>query len=145
MLYNDLQFEWIKNNSTARDNMIAVFKEKNIRFDTDAYGSLRGAIGDNGQMVRVEYYLIENNLFGITAKPRSTSEYFGLTPEQLYVRNSDDYTKEEALLCDHNVHAKPFACSLANALAKAKDYADIGCEGIEILQMINGNYAVVCH
>ena len=74
-----------------------------------------------------------------------TTKYFGLTSEELYKVNSDGYTKEEALLCDHNIDAKPFTSSLSDAIEKADAYIALGYEGVEILERINNKYAVVCY
>ncbi len=140
-----LQFYWEGENTTASMHMIKMFNENNIKWCYGAFGELKAAIGEHNKMVQVEYYHVKGNLYGILEKPKSTSSYFKLTPEELYVENSDGYTKEEALLCDHNVHAQPFAVDLWHAIRKAADYLEIGCDEVEILQRINNKYAVVCH
>jgi len=139
-----LQFYWKGKFTSPSKHMIQMFNENYIRWEKDPYGTLFAEIGPNNEMVPVEYYHVAGNLYGITEKPRSTSEYFKLTPEELYKENSDGYSKEDALLCDNNVHAKPFAKDLYHAIRKAADYIAIGCDGVEILQTISNRYAVVC-
>lgn len=138
-----LQFYWKGDNTCASEHMINTFKKNGICHERNAFGQLMADIGKG--MVPVEYYHVEGNLYGITEKPRSTSSYFGISPVELYKKNSDGYTKEEALLCDSNIHAKPFCPTLYNAVRKAADYVQLGCEGVEILQMLNNKYAVVSY
>lgn len=76
---------------------------------------------------------------------RTTQEYFNLTPEELSIQRGYGYTREECLLCDHNVHAQPFCTNYEHALRKAADYEALGCEEIEILKMLSGKYAIVCY
>ena len=140
-----LQFYWNGENASANMHMVKAFQNNGLKYRTNEYFTLEAEIGENGEMVPVECYHVDGNLYGITQKPRSTSAYFKLTPEELYSKNSDGYTKEEALLCDHNIHAKPFCNSLLNAVNKVADYKKLGCEGIEILERINNQYAVVCY
>ncbi len=140
-----LQFFWNGDSTTANMHMKKVFMENNIKYRTNQYFALEAEVGENGKMVPVEYYHVEGNLYGIIQRPRTTSAYFEMSPEELYAENSDGYTKEEALLCDHNIHAKPFCSSLYNAIQKVTDYKKLGCEDIEILQRVNNKYAVVCY
>ena len=140
-----LQFYWSDKDTCASYHMIKMFNENNIKWQNGHFGVLEAAIGDNGEMVPVEYYHVAGNLYGIIVKPESTTRYFGITPEELHTENSDGYTREEALLCDNNIHAKPFAKDLFHAIRKAADYVGLGCDGVKILQCLNGKYAVVCH
>jgi hypothetical protein len=96
-------------------------------------------------MKKLSFYRVKGNYYRIVESPRSTAEYFGLSPEELYEKNASGYTREEALLCDSNIHAKPFCPTLENAISKAEDYRQLGCEGVEILQMVNSKFAVVSH
>ncbi len=138
------QFYWKDNATSASWEMMHILKENHIPFRNGIFGSLEAKIGDDDDFHKVEYYHVEGNLYGFIVKPRTTSEYFGISPEELYAKNNDGYTKEENLLCDNNVHAKPFAKDLYHAIRKAADYIQIGCENVEILQCINNKYAVVC-
>ncbi|WP_026653521.1 hypothetical protein [Butyrivibrio proteoclasticus] len=140
-----LQFYWKGDNTCASYHMIKMFDENGIEWIRSRTGELMAEIGENGEMVPATYYYVAGNLYGIIEKPKSTSTYFGLSSEELYKKNTDGYTKEEALLCDNNIHAKPFASSLYNAIKKAADYVKLGCSGVEILQCINNKYAVVSY
>ena len=139
-----LQFFWKGDNTCARTHMEKVLRENHIRTRNSAFGELEAEIGKDGAMAPGEYYHVEGNLYGIIEKPISTSRYFGFTPEELIKKNPDGYTKEEALLCDNNIHAKPFCPTLYNAVKKAEDYHRLGCV-TEILQMLNNKYAVVSY
>ena len=138
-----LHFTW--NDGTAADNMIKTFKENHISWDYDGYGSLRAELYVDGKyrLVPVEYYAVENNLYGIIPMPKATSEYFGVSPEELYKRDCTDETLEHRLLVENNIHEKPYAKDLYNAVRKANDYAQLGCEDINILRCVSGKYAVV--
>lgn len=136
---------------TQSSYMYKLFKENGIKFESTAYGGFKADINKTGKMVKVDCFHVARdpktglNLFVIDKQPRTTSEYFNLHPEELYKKNSDGWTKEEALLCDHNIHAKPFCSSYTNALAKAEDYKKLGCEEVEILQRIDNSFAVVSY
>lgn len=131
--------------------IIKLFKENGINWHYGPYGEMIADINKDGHPVKVDTYHIGKdpktglNLFGIMEAPRRTTEYFNMTPEELYKKNSDGWTKEEALLCDHNIHAKPFCSTYENAAAKAEDYKKLGCEEVEILEMLNHKYAVVSY
>ncbi|AOZ97918.1 hypothetical protein [Butyrivibrio hungatei] len=140
-----LQFYWKGDSTCASYHMIRMLNENGFKWFRSQTGELIAEIGENGEMVPVTYYYVAGNLYGMIEKPKSTSTYFGLSSEELYKKNPDGYTREEALLCDNNIHAKPFASSLYNAIKKAADYVRLGCSGVEILQCINNKYAVVSH
>lgn len=131
--------------------MRKLFNENGIKWNYGAYQEMYADINKDGKPVKVDCYHIARdpetglNLFVIDKQPRRTTEYFNLSPEELYKKNSDGWTKEEALLCDHNIHAKPFCSNYMNALAKAEDYKKLGCEEVEILSRIDGSFAVVSY
>lgn len=131
--------------------MIKLFKENNIKYERTIYQEYLADIDRTGELVKVDCFHVARdpktglNLFVIDKQPRRTTEYFNLSPEELYKKNSDGWTKEEALLCDHNIHAKPFCSNYTNALAKAEDYKKLECEEVEILQRIDGSFAVVSY
>ena len=136
---------------TQSSYMIKLFKENGINWSYGPYGEMIADIDKTGELVKVDCFHVAKdpktglNLFVIDKAPRTTSEYFNLRPEELYKKNSDGWTKEEALLCDHNIHAKPFCSSYTNALAKAEDYKKLGCEEVEILRRIDNSFAVVSY
>lgn len=131
--------------------MIKLFNENNIKWERSIYQEYFADINKTGELVKVDCYHIARdpetglNLFGIMEKPRTTAAYFHMSPEELYQKNADGWTKEECLLCDHNIHAKPFCPTYENAVEKAESYRKLGCEGVEILQQINNKYAVVAY
>lgn len=136
---------------TQSSYMIKLFKENRIKWSYGPYGEMIADINKTGELVKVDCFHVARdpqtglNLFVIDKAPRTTSEYFNLPSEELYKKNSDGWTKEEALLCDHNIHAKPFCSSYTNALAKAEDYKKLGCEEVEILRRIDNSFAVVSY
>lgn len=140
-----LQFCWTNKETTAAICMAKMFTENNIRWEIDPYGSLRAEIGTENEMVNVEYYHVDGNLYGITQKPKSTSKYFNLSSEELYEKLPSGYRREEALLMENNIHEKPFAKDMYHAIRKAAGYVKLGCERVEILECISNKYAVVCH
>lgn len=141
---NFLTFNWINDNSSANDNMKNIFKENNIKYFYQL-GTLYADIEKNGRYKKIDCYHVEGDLFEIIEAPRTTAQYFDYTPEELYKKNSDGYSKEEVLLCDYNIDAQPFAETYKEALRKANHYKSIGCEGVEILERINHKYGVVCY
>lgn len=136
---------------TQATYMRKLFNENGIKWNYGAYQEMYADINKDGQPVKVDCYHIARdpetglNLFGIMEKPKRTTEYFNMSPEDLSKENADGYTKEEALLCDHNIHAMPFCPTYENAAAKAESYKKLGCEEVEILQRINNKYAVVSY
>lgn len=136
--------------STLNSGMTRLFIENNISYHYHNQ-QLIADIHKNGQPVKVDCYFIAKDpetgleLFGVMEAPKSTSEFFNISNEELYKTNNDGYTKEEALLCDHCIDAHPFAGDYLTALEKCKYYASIGCEEIQILQQINNKYAVVAY
>lgn len=136
---------------TQSSYMYKLFNENGIKFELSIFGTCKADIDKTGEMVEVDCFHIARDpktglkLFVIDKKPRTTAEYFNLHPEELYKKNSDGWTREEALLCDHNIHAKPFCSCYTNALAKAEDYKKLGCEEVEILRRIDNSFAVVSY
>ena len=135
---------------TQSSYMIKLFKENGINWSYGPYGEMIADINKTGELVKVDCFHVARdpktglNLFVIDKKPRTTSEYFKMHSEELY-KDVDGWTREELLLCDHNIHAKPFCSDYMNALAKAESYRELGCDEVEILQRINGKYAVVSY
>ena len=135
---------------TQSSYMYKLFKENGIKFEYSILGTCTADIDKTGELVKVDCFHVARdpktglNLFVIDKKPRTTSEYFKMHPEELY-KDVDGWTREELLLCDNNIHAKPFCSDYMNALAKAESYRELGCDEVEILQRINGEYAVVSY
>ena len=139
-----LHFHWIKGDTSAKYHMIKVFNENNIEWVNGSYGQLMAKIGKNNEMVDVEYYHVDGNLYGIIEKPMSTSRYFEMAPEMLS-KNDGVYTKEENLLRENNIHESPFCKNLYHAIRKAAEYIRLDCDDVRILQKIDNTYAVVSH
>lgn len=137
-----LHFTW--RDESALSHMIKALSANGLEWYISKTGQLVAAIGNDGEMVPVEYCHVHGNYYEIIRKPRSTSEYFGFTPEELYEKK-DGHSREFELLTDNNIHEKPFAVSLKQAIRKARDYVELGCTGVEVLQCINNQYAVVSH
>jgi len=141
-MLHKLIFVW--NAGSAADNMVKLFKALDIPYEHTMSG-VRAAIGEDGAIVPVEYYHIEEDLYGVIEKPPRTSEYFGLSPAALAAVKGDGYTKEECVLLDKNPEARPFCDTLLEALEKADHYAAIGYDDIHILKRLNDRYAVIAH
>lgn len=140
---HEYTFEWTT--GSAADNMIRLFREKNIHYEYDCYFNLCACIGPGSDPVPVEYYQIADRLFGIAQKPQRTGEYFHLSPAVLYADMGDGWTKEDCLLCDESPDAQPFCDTLLEALEKAARYAAVGYEEIHILERLNNKYGVVAY
>lgn len=141
-MLHKLTFEWLT--GSAADNMVKLFKALDIPYEHTVSGVCAG-IGEGGEIVPVEYYRIEGNIYGITEKPQRTTAYFGLSPDVLARDKGDGYTKEECVLLDKNPEALPFCDTLLEALEKSEHYAAIGYDDIHILERINNRYAVIAY
>ena len=137
-------FIWTGDNTSANDHIIKYLKTNHIDYHYN-FGRIVADVDRSGKYKALDYYHIDGDLYGIMEKPRSTNEYFNLTSEELFKENSDGYTKEEALLCDHCIDALPFAPDYKSALEKAEYYKSIGCNEVEILERINNKYGVVAY
>lgn len=137
-----LTFEWIT--GSAADNMARIFKALDIPYE-HTFSGIRAGIGEDGSVVPVEYYHIEESIYGITEKPQRTTAYFGLSPEVLAHDKGDGYTKEDCVLLDKSPDAYPFCDTLKEALEKAQHYEDLGYDDIHILERLNNRYAVIAH
>lgn len=137
-------FLWAGDNTSANTHIVKYLKANHIDYHYNL-GQIVADVDHDNNFKALDCYQIEGDLFGIMVKPRSTNDYFNLTSEELYKKNADGYTKEEALLCDHCIDAQPFAATYLQALEKADYYKSIGCSEIEILQRINNKYAVVSY
>ena len=124
--------------------MVNVLKENQIKWNISSTGQLIAAIGEDDEMLPIEYCHVSGNCYEIIRKPRTTSEYFGLSPEELYEKE-DGWRRESKLLIENNIHEKPFAVSLKQAVRKAREYEKLGCTGVEVLQCIHNQYAVVSY
>lgn len=137
-----LYFYW--RGGTAFSHMVNVLNENQIEWYLSQTGQLTAAIGEDDEMLPVEYCHVSGNCYEIIRKPRTTSEFFRLSPEELYEKE-DGWRRESKLLIESNIHEKPFAVSLKQAVRKAREYIRLGCTGVEVLQCINNSYAVVCY
>lgn len=138
-------------NTTAMNAMCKLFKNNNIRFQYGPYSELLADINGTGELVNIDYYNIGHdpetglNLFEIVEKPRRTTDFFNMTPEQLFT-DKDGWTKEDCLLADLHPEAKPWSATLKDAIEKAKDLKTIYTDrNVEILQTISNKYAVVVY
>ena len=82
-------------------------KENHIEFRYNwETGEVKADLDDNGELVDVFFYHVKGNLYGIYKKPRTTTEYFGMTVDEI-TEEEKGYTKEEKLLMDNNIHESP--------------------------------------